>query len=488
MKPTTPLLLVLLAVLFIPSSLAAVMEKSWYPGSNFLTDIGQYGNNLTLQGNTDFLTPSTTSPKVYNASYYAAAPGTNDDYATATGAQYITGNNDSSICFWAKITSSVGSGDFLLYYIGAPISHQSYAVGFENGQMAYFGYSNNVLQAFTEHLNTWDHFCYAYTGSNNTWEFWQNGVSLGTQTLAADIAVEAGGVYEINRWDSNAPGMQGYFNDLRIYDFPVTTDNVSFIYNSSAGTPLSLNGYNPFPAAPADTTPPASVSGLSSTTQTNESITWTWTNPVDADFNHSILYLDAVNVANTTGTTYTPVGLTPNSSYTLTIHTVDTLGNLNNTDVSDTNKTLETGTCTSSWSCNGYAACGVTNTQNCNSVTDLNTCGPAYAGNYSEFTPQACNYCTTTSTTSTSACVNSLQNVTGLYTNTCCADTGLPSDCTLAANTTQTCGLYTPDYGTSDLPAAIISGLAGFFIILGTFAVVIVIILGVRYFQGKKPL
>jgi hypothetical protein len=54
----------------------------------------------------------------------------------------------------------------------------------------------------------------------------------------------------------------------------------------------------------------------------------------------------------------------------------------------------ETLPCTPDWSCNGYAACLINDTQVCNSVTDLNTCGESYGGDYSEFTPQACDFCT----------------------------------------------------------------------------------------------
>lgn len=48
--------------------------------------------------------------------------------------------------------------------------------------------------------------------------------------------------------------------------------------------------------------------------------------------------------------------------------------------------------CTPDWSCNGYSACMQNNSQNCNSVLDLNSCGETYTGDYSEFAPQSCTY------------------------------------------------------------------------------------------------
>jgi hypothetical protein len=50
--------------------------------------------------------------------------------------------------------------------------------------------------------------------------------------------------------------------------------------------------------------------------------------------------------------------------------------------------------CTPDWICSGYGACNSSDLQPCNAVTDLNTCGESYTGDYSEFTPQACDFCT----------------------------------------------------------------------------------------------
>jgi hypothetical protein len=50
--------------------------------------------------------------------------------------------------------------------------------------------------------------------------------------------------------------------------------------------------------------------------------------------------------------------------------------------------------CTPSWVCDAYAACDVNDEELCNSVTDENVCGESYTGNYSEFTPNVCDFCT----------------------------------------------------------------------------------------------
>jgi PKD repeat protein len=83
-----------------------------------------------------------------------------------------------------------------------------------------------------------------------------------------------------------------------------------------------------------DTTPPDSITELTNTTATNcSSINWTWTNPTDADFNHTYVLKNNVwydNLSNTT--TYSLwTGLTESTLYEIATHTVDLTGNMNTT-------------------------------------------------------------------------------------------------------------------------------------------------------------
>ena len=86
------------------------------------------------------------------------------------------------------------------------------------------------------------------------------------------------------------------------------------------------------------------------------------------------------------------------------VGTCNTIENYPATDTSDivmkiTYFELPEQICTPDWSCTGYETCiePMVNAS-CNSVTDLNTCGEVYGGNYSEFTPQACSYPSTNQT------------------------------------------------------------------------------------------
>lgn len=85
--------------------------------------------------------------------------------------------------------------------------------------------------------------------------------------------------------------------------------------------------------------------------------------------------------------------------------------------------------CIPDWDCSVYATCQLNDTQVCTNVTDENTCGTPYSGDFTEFT-QACDYCLPSwSCGSFGGCV---ANVTACLSMNdsqgCFAQTGLPAD------------------------------------------------------------
>jgi hypothetical protein len=89
-----------------------------------------------------------------------------------------------------------------------------------------------------------------------------------------------------------------------------------------------------------DSTPPGTIGNLTNQSSGVSSIYWVWDNPSDADFNYTIIYIDGVWEANTTNAFYNKTGLIQNTNYTITVHTVDTNGNVNDTDKNNTAWTL----------------------------------------------------------------------------------------------------------------------------------------------------
>ncbi|CAG0983377.1 hypothetical protein METP2_02118 [Methanosarcinales archaeon] len=98
-----------------------------------------------------------------------------------------------------------------------------------------------------------------------------------------------------------------------------------------------------------DTTPPASIDNLMNTSYAPTYINWTWNDPDDADFEKVMIYLDGIFQINVSKGVqyYNATNLTSGTVYTLGTSTMDKLGNINATTVSNTAATRQaiTGVC-----------------------------------------------------------------------------------------------------------------------------------------------
>ncbi|MCD6434439.1 MAG: PKD domain-containing protein, partial [Candidatus Diapherotrites archaeon] len=87
-----------------------------------------------------------------------------------------------------------------------------------------------------------------------------------------------------------------------------------------------------------DTIPPLSITNLTNITAQTW-INWTWTNPPDADFNYTMVYLNGAWQSNTSHPFYNATNLTPDTFYKIGTHTVDEAGNINRSWINQTTKT-----------------------------------------------------------------------------------------------------------------------------------------------------
>jgi len=122
-----------------------------------------------------------------------------------------------------------------------------------------------------------------------------------------------------------------------------------------------------------DGTPPASITNLQNSTTTT-SINWTWTDPIDTDFSHVMIYMNGTWLTNVTAGTqyYQNSSLTPNTWYELGTHTVDTVDNINQTWVNQTTRTaVEVTTFNQSIYNTGWQTIFINATQNMTTIRSM---------------------------------------------------------------------------------------------------------------------
>lgn len=154
--------------------------------------------------------------------------------------------------------------------------------------------------------------------SNSTVDY---GTTLSLGNISSDSSLTTSHSVALNNLNPNT-----------IYYYNVTSCN-SGGYCSTSG---SYNFTTLF-----DIIPPAPITNLNNQSSGTTWIYWNWTNPADADFNETIIYLGGSNVANTSNNYYNATGLSSGTDYTITVHTKDDLGNVNDTDVNSTASTAE---------------------------------------------------------------------------------------------------------------------------------------------------
>ncbi|KAF5430976.1 PKD repeat-containing protein [Candidatus Methanophagaceae archaeon] len=130
----------------------------------------------------------------------------------------------------------------------------------------------------------------------------------------------------------NATGLE----QETIYELGTRTvdesDNVNQTWMNDTATTLTV----------PDTTPPASVSDLEETDTGLTWIQWSWTNPTDADFKHTEVWLDGEYKGTVAASEniYNATGLEQETIYELGTRTVDESDNVNQTWMNDTATTL----------------------------------------------------------------------------------------------------------------------------------------------------
>ncbi|MBR9706141.1 hypothetical protein GOV14_03845 [Candidatus Pacearchaeota archaeon] len=88
-----------------------------------------------------------------------------------------------------------------------------------------------------------------------------------------------------------------------------------------------------------DTTPPGSITNLHVYDKSYDWIEWVWDNPTDLDFYQNIIFIDGSEVHRTSNNYYKAIDLNEDTRYTITVHTMDLTGNINDFDVSNTART-----------------------------------------------------------------------------------------------------------------------------------------------------
>ena len=194
----------------------------------------------------------------------------------------------------------------------------------KNGDIVFLPFlSNSTIMNNTVQDNLYG--IYLLFLSNNNTVYHNNLINNTINAIDAAIS---------NQWDNGSEG--NYWSDYAGID--EDHDGIGDTPYNISGNHVAQDRY-PFMKVSGwlgDITPPASIKNPHASSFGTTWINWTWTNPSDVDFNHMMLYLDGSFVDNFSITYYNATNLLPSSIHTISTHTVDTSGNINQTWINDT--------------------------------------------------------------------------------------------------------------------------------------------------------
>jgi hypothetical protein len=303
-----------------------------------------------------------------------------DDYINVAGSNSLNfGRNNFTIELWVKRTANGRNGIVVKTDPSGTIdSSAGYALYFDESDFVGFTAQNSEINTKSDgKINTSDNWAHLavvverfdnITGifhSNNV-TFYKNGQIIGKKdTLGLGTGINSSYDLKIGMEPYTKDYYSGYIDELRIYSKAFSENEVRQHYNSNLDkydedswifyanqTNLTTGIYSYAAYAKEGSAEvsaartlnvnivmPSSAANLSNQSSGETWIYWNWTNP-SSHFSEAIIYLDSINVMNTSDNYYNATGLVPNRSYTITLHTKDSAGSINNSDVNSTATTL----------------------------------------------------------------------------------------------------------------------------------------------------
>jgi uncharacterized membrane protein (DUF485 family) len=255
-----------------------------YPLDNNLDD--ESGNNYDLTAYGAVL--SSTQAKIGNGSLYL--DGT-DDFANS-GTSFFTMTDDTTtFCAWLYRTDT-GTGNLVKQTRGSSFDTDLTFITTNYQPSVYDGSTQLYTTDAAGGINAWHHYCITYDGS--TFESYIDGSSVGTDTGSVSLTTSD----EISIGQSGTNYLQGYVDQVMIFNEAKTSTGISAIYNLTTD-PCAI------PPAPSHSVNVTDISINNTAPHTDDDFKWdiTINDTTDAQINYTIFKND-VSFLNGTITSF----------------------------------------------------------------------------------------------------------------------------------------------------------------------------------------
>jgi hypothetical protein len=146
------------------------------------------------------------------------------NFLSASPVGLPAGNSPRSICLWAKPVSLPNSGHRALLYYGNGATGEANGIGYvwsgSNHTLAHFGYGSDYDVIYASPINTWNHFCGVYDGTNAS--IYYNGNQMASSAKTWNTVLTN---FVIGK-SLGTDNFIGKIDDVRIYNNALTSAQI----------------------------------------------------------------------------------------------------------------------------------------------------------------------------------------------------------------------------------------------------------------------
>ena len=215
---------------------SAVQQEPIVPQAISVYNFDNTYNNIN--GNSPFSSNTGTSFTTDRHGNTNGAININDTGSTATITGLPYGANNRSISLWVKNNLFQPYASMIFHYGN---ENQGLTFYYTNSQTSLFSNIINTIAYTTSVNSTWYHYVCTYDGS--VLKIYKNGTLVSTSGAGVLNTVNNSNIFTLGLYaDGSAGSFNGAIDDLKIYNYELSTTEISNLYTNNT---LSTSDFNP---------------------------------------------------------------------------------------------------------------------------------------------------------------------------------------------------------------------------------------------------
>lgn len=142
-------------------------------------------------------------------------------------------NSERSVSVWVKPDGIAYRSDNVVFFQGDRSANSSYGFSFQDVSINNFGWTNDLTSNTPLTNNTWTHIVCVFD-KDALASIYVNGVLITSDTKSDWNTASANNIFILGAFDVDNEDFKGAIDDLKIYRFALTPENVTDLYENNS--------------------------------------------------------------------------------------------------------------------------------------------------------------------------------------------------------------------------------------------------------------